>query len=225
MPVIESKVDTHSPQFRQQRADMLAKIAEFRAIEQKGRDEEETKRDRYHRRRQLLPRERVHLLLDRGSPWLELSTLCGYQMHDDKDGAQAGGNMIAGIGYVAGTRCMVIASNSAIKGGTMTAMGVQKTHRLQDIALAQKLPVLSLIESGGANLMYQAEIFIPAGRQPGPAVGGRHSADHRRPRLLHGGWCLHAGPVRLRGDGPQERQGVPGRAAAAQGRDRRDRRR
>jgi len=165
MPVIESKVDTHSPQFRQQREDMLAKIAEFRAIEQKGRDEEESKRGRYHQRRQLLPRERVHLLLDRGSPWLELSTLCGYKMHDDTDGSQAGGNLIAGIGYVSGTRCLVMASNSAIKGGTMTAFGVQKTHRLQEIALHQKLPVLSLIESGGANLLYQAEIFIPAGRQ------------------------------------------------------------
>lgn len=163
MPVIESKVDTHSAAFRQHRGDLLAKIAEFRAIEDKGRAEEETKRARYHERKQLLPRERVHLMLDRGSPWLELSTLCGYKMHDDKDGSLAGGNMITGIGYVSGVRCMVIASNSAIKGGTMTPFGVQKTLRLQQIALDQKLPVVSMIESGGANLMYQAELFIPGG--------------------------------------------------------------
>ena len=103
-------------------------------------------------------------MLDRGSPWLELSTLCGYKQHDDKDGSLAGGNMIAGIGYVSGTRCLIVASNSAIKGGTMTPWGVQKTLRLQEIALQQKLPVVSMIESGGANLLYQAEVFIPGGK-------------------------------------------------------------
>ncbi|HEX4871880.1 MAG TPA: carboxyl transferase domain-containing protein [Nevskiaceae bacterium] len=164
MPVIESRVDTLSPAFAQNREGMLACIAEWRAIEQKGRDEEESKRARYHERAQLLPRERVHLMLDRGSPWLELSTLCGYKQHDDKDGSLAGGNMIAGIGYVSGVRCLIVASNSAIKGGTMTPWGVQKTLRLQEIALQQKLPVVSMIESGGANLLYQAELFIPGGK-------------------------------------------------------------
>ncbi len=164
MPIIESKIDTHSAQFKQHREEMLAKIAEFRAIEAKGRAEEESKRERFHKRGQMLPRERVHLMLDRGSPWLELQTLCGYKMHDDKDGSLAGGNMITGIGYVSGTRCMVIASNSAIKGGTMTPWGVQKGLRIQEIALQQKLPAVSMIESGGANLMYQAELFIPGGK-------------------------------------------------------------
>ncbi|GAC1629876.1 MAG: geranyl-CoA carboxylase subunit beta [Nevskia sp.] len=163
MPAIESKIDSHNEQFKQNREEMLARIAEFRAIEDKGRVEEESKRARFHQRNQLLPRERVHLMLDRGSPWLELSTLCGYKLHDDKDGSLAGGNMIAGIGYVSGTRCLLVASNSAIKGGTMTPFGVQKTLRLQEIALNQKLPVVSMIESGGANLMYQAELFIPGG--------------------------------------------------------------
>ncbi len=164
MPIIESKVDVNSDSFAANRAGLLQFIADWRAVEQKGRDEEETKRDKYHKRKQLLPRERVHLMLDRGSPWLELSTLCGYKLHDDKDGSLAGGNMIAGIGYVSGTRCMVVASNSAIKGGTMTPFGVQKTLRLQEIALQQKLPVVSMIESGGANLLYQAELFIPGGK-------------------------------------------------------------
>jgi prepilin-type N-terminal cleavage/methylation domain-containing protein len=77
MPVIESKVDTNSAQFKQNREDLLAKIAEFRAIEAKGRAEEESKRDKFHKRGQLLPRERVHLMIDRGSPWLELQTLAG----------------------------------------------------------------------------------------------------------------------------------------------------
>jgi geranyl-CoA carboxylase beta subunit len=164
VPIIESKIDTGSAAFRQNREDMLKAIAEFRAIEAKGQAEEESKRERFHQRGQMLPRERVHRMLDRGSPWLELATLCGYRMHDDKDGSMAGGNTVTGIGYVSGARCMVMASNFAIKGGTMTPWGVQKTLRIQDIALEQKLPCVSMVESGGANLLYQAEVFIPGGR-------------------------------------------------------------
>jgi geranyl-CoA carboxylase beta subunit len=164
MPVIESKISPTSAAFKQNREDMLRLIAEFRAIEAKGRAEEESKRERFHARGQMLPRERVHRMLDRGSPWLELSTLAGYKHHDDKDGSLAGGNTIMGIGYVSGVRCLVTASNFAIKGGTMTPWGVQKTLRIQEIARQQKLPCVSMIESGGANLLYQAEVFIPGGR-------------------------------------------------------------
>jgi geranyl-CoA carboxylase beta subunit len=164
MSVIESKTDINSAQFKQNREDLLKYIADWRAIEEKGRVEEESKRERFHKRGQLLPRERVHLMLDRGSPWLEFSTLCGYKMHDDKDGSLAGGNNITGIGYVSGVRCIVSASNFAIKGGTMTPWGVQKGLRIQEIALQQKLPCVSMIESGGANLLYQAELFIPGGK-------------------------------------------------------------
>ncbi len=164
MPVIESKIDAASAQFKQNREEMLKTVAEFRAVEAKGRAEEESKRERFHKRGQVMPRERVHLMLDRGSPWLELLTLAGYKMHDDKDGSLAGGNTIIGIGYVSGTRCLVSASNFAIKGGTMTPWGVQKGLRVQEIALEQKLPTVSMVESGGANLMYQAEVFIPGGR-------------------------------------------------------------
>ncbi|MGH8504359.1 MAG: acyl-CoA carboxylase subunit beta [Stenotrophobium sp.] len=164
MSIIESKIDAGGEQFAQNRDGMLQYIADWRAIEEKGRVEEESKRERFHKRKQLLPRERVHLMLDRGSPWLELSTLCGYKMHDDKDGSLAGGNTIIGIGYVSGVRCIVSASNSAIKGGTMTPWGVQKGLRIQEIALQQKLPIVAMIESGGANLLYQAEVFIPGGK-------------------------------------------------------------
>jgi geranyl-CoA carboxylase beta subunit len=164
MAVFESKIDTRSEQFQKNREEMLKCIAEFRAVEGKVRATEESKRDKFHKRGQLLPRERVNLMLDRGSPFLELSTLAGYKMHDDKDGSLAGGNTIIGIGYVEGVRCMVSASNFAVKGGTMTPWGVQKGLRVQEIALQQKLPVVSMIESGGANLLYQAEVFIPGGR-------------------------------------------------------------
>jgi geranyl-CoA carboxylase beta subunit len=164
MTVLESRINSQDETFRANRDGMLAAVAALREVESKVRGSEEKARAKFHKRKQMLPRERLHLLLDRGSPFLELSTLCGYKMHDDRDGSLAGGNMIAGIGYVEGVRCLIVASNSAIKGGTMTPWGVQKTLRLQEIALQQKLPVVSMIESGGANLMYQAELFIPGGK-------------------------------------------------------------
>jgi len=165
MPILETRVDRSSESFRTNREQMLALIAEFRGLEQKVRDASNAKRDLFRKRGQLLPRERVALLLDRGAPWLEFSTLAGYRMHDDdgRDGVQGGGG-IAGIGYVSGIRCVVAASDSAIKGGTSTPMGVKKNLRVQQIALENKLPVVRLVESGGANLLYQGEMFVEGGR-------------------------------------------------------------
>ena len=161
--IIESKVEPSSAAFAQHRADMGARVDALRAVEAKVRDTEERARERFEKRGQILPRERVALLLDRGSPFLELSTLAGYRYHDDTDGSLAGGNAIAGIGYVSGVRVLVNASNSAIKGGTITPWGLAKGLRAQEIALENKLPLVGLIESGGANLLYQQEIFIPGG--------------------------------------------------------------
>jgi geranyl-CoA carboxylase beta subunit len=165
MPVLASRIDKNSESFRTGREQMLALIAEFRELEQQVRDASNAKRDLFRKRGQLLPRERVTLLLDRGAPWLELSTLAGYRMHDDdrRGGTQAGGG-IAGIGYVSGIRCVVAASDSAIKGGTSTPMGVKKNLRVQQIARENKLPMLRLVESGGANLLYQGEMFVEGGR-------------------------------------------------------------
>jgi len=165
MPVIDSRIDVNSESFRRNRADMLALIDEFRLLEQKVRDASNAKVATFRKRGQLLPRERLALLLDRGAPWLELSTLAGYRMHDD-DGAEniQGGGGIVGIGYVAGVRCLVTANDSAIKGGTTAPMGLKKSLRAQQIAFENKLPMVRLVESGGANLLYQAEIFVEGGR-------------------------------------------------------------
>src|SRR5271170_1969386 len=101
MPIIESRIDPNADSFRANREQMLALIEEFRALEQKVRDLSNAKRETFAKRGQLLPRERVAMLLDRGAPWLELSTLAGYRMHDDYGGAGIqGGGGIAGIGYV-----------------------------------------------------------------------------------------------------------------------------
>ena len=165
MPIIESRIDPQSESFHANREQMLALIAEFRVLEQKVRVASNARRERFRARKQLLPRERIALLLDPGAPWLELSTLAGFRMHDDDgDAGIQGGGGIAGIGYVSGIRCIVSANDSAIKGGTLTPMGVKKHLRVQEIAMQNKLPILQLVESGGANLLYQAEMFVEGGR-------------------------------------------------------------
>ncbi|WP_169543256.1 acyl-CoA carboxylase subunit beta [Sneathiella aquimaris] len=165
MPVIQSTIDTNSETFKNNRAAMLEKIEEFRGLEQRVRETSNSKKEKFEKRGQLLPRERIALLLDKGAPFLQLSTLAGLGMHDD-DGKKdvLGGGMIIGIGYVSGVRCMIKASDSAIKGGTIAPMGLEKNLRAQEIVLKNKLPVINLVESGGANLLYQAEIFIKGGQ-------------------------------------------------------------
>jgi geranyl-CoA carboxylase beta subunit len=165
MPALRSAIDPAAEGFKTNRADMLRLVEEFRALEAKVRDTSNSKQSLFTKRGQLLPRQRVALLLDRGSPFLELATLAGLGMHDD-DGVENvfGGGLIVGIGYVCGVRCLISASDSAIKGGTIAPMGLKKSLRAQEIALNNKLPIVSLIESGGANLAYQAEIFVEGGR-------------------------------------------------------------
>jgi geranyl-CoA carboxylase beta subunit len=165
MAALESRVDTASDGFRANRAAMLALVDEFRALEDQVRRTSNAKKEQFKQRGQLLPRERVALLLDKGSPFLELSTLAGLGMHDD-DGKEnvLGGGVIDGIGYVSGVRCLISASDSAIKGGTTAPMGLKKKLRCQEIARDNKLPLIQLVESGGANLNYQAQIFVEGGQ-------------------------------------------------------------
>lgn len=164
MPILETELNTHGDEFKANRAHMQNLVDEFRAIEAKVKATEEKARAKFEKRGQLLPRERIEHLLDAGSPFIELMSLAGYQMHDDKDGSTAGGGIIAGIGYVTGARCLVVANNSAIKGGTISPAGLKKSLRLHEIAAQNKLPVITLSESGGANLTYAAEIFVEGAR-------------------------------------------------------------
>lgn len=165
MAVWRSAIETGADSYRQNRADMLALVEGFRKLEQRVRDTSNARRPVFEKRGQITPRDRIAHLLDRGAAFLEISTLCGYQMHDD-DGAEniMGGGFIAGIGSIAGIRCLITASDSGIKGGTIAPMGLRKSLRAQEIAYRNKLPVVNLVESGGANLNYQAEIFVDGGR-------------------------------------------------------------
>jgi len=165
MPALASRLDPDSAAFRANAKRMHERLARVQALQAQVVAESESKRARFEQRGQLLPRERVARLLDRGSGFLELSPLAGLGMHDD-DGRKSvlGGGAIVGIGTVAGKHVLVSASDSAVKGGTVAPMGLRKGLRAQQIALENKLPLLALVESGGANLMYQAEIFVDGGR-------------------------------------------------------------
>jgi geranyl-CoA carboxylase beta subunit len=159
----ETKISTNTDSFRQNREDHLALIREFRELEAKIEAHSARALPKFRQRGQLLPRERVNLLLDRGAPFLELSTLCGYKMHDDDGDKSIAGAGICGIGFIGGTRCMIFANNSAIRGGAVSPMGVDKGHRVQQLAIENKLPFVQLIESAGANLFRQADMFVRGG--------------------------------------------------------------
>ncbi|MEW5879025.1 MAG: carboxyl transferase domain-containing protein [Pseudomonadota bacterium] len=170
MPKIESCLDTGSEAFAANRAHMLAQLGHLRAAEARTRARSAHAGPRFAARGQLLPRERVELLLDPGAPWLELSTLAGWCQEDDAaarapDKTVAGGGLIAGIGYVAGCRCMVVADDAGIDAGALQPMGLEKFQRAQEIALENRLPFVHLVESAGANLLaYRVEHFIRGGK-------------------------------------------------------------
>src|SRR5206468_5889557 len=154
-----------SPIAQQRCEAMLARVRALRALEQRAVEKSAEAGSVFEKRGQLLPRERVGLLLDPGEPFLPLANLAGY-LQDTKDAEASvpGGGMITGIGFVRGVRCMVVASDSGIEAGAIQAMGLEKILRAQEIALANKLPFLHLVESAGANLMrYRVEGFVQGG--------------------------------------------------------------
>jgi len=150
---------------QQRREAMLARVGQLRALEQRAAEKSAEARPVFEKRGQLLPRERVGLLLDPGMPYLPLCTLGGYlQDTKDADASVPGGGMIAGIGFVRGVRCMVVASDSGIDAGAIQAMGLDKILRVQELALQNRLPFIHLVESAGANLMkYRVEGFVHGG--------------------------------------------------------------
>lgn len=160
-----SSRNAQGPVAQQRRVAMLARIQHWRMLEQRAADKSAAARPVFDQRGQLLPRERVGLLLDPGMPWLPLCSLAGYpQDTRDADASVPGGGIIAGIGFVSGVRCMVVASDSGIDAGAIQPMGLEKILRVQDIALQHKLPFLHLVESAGANLMrYRVEGFVHGG--------------------------------------------------------------
>jgi geranyl-CoA carboxylase beta subunit len=163
--VIQNTIATGGDAFHANRDGMLKLIARIRALEERTRAASLAAKDRFHARGQLLPRERVALVLDPGSAFIELSTLAGYSFDvPDREKSVPGGGVIAGIGFVSGIRCMVSANDAGIDAGALQPFGLDKTLRVQELALENKLPYVQLVESAGANLLrYRVEDFVRGG--------------------------------------------------------------
>ena len=163
MAVFESGIDTHAESYRHNVEIMAAAVDEFRGIEKRVLERAEAKAPVYEKRGYMPPRERLSQLLDPGAPFLELSSLCGYLQDQDKDGSFAGGSVIAGIGTIEGTRCAVMVDDFLTKGGIITRLGGDKRMRMQNISMSEKIPLVTLAQSGGGNLTTVGEIFGPSG--------------------------------------------------------------
>jgi 3-methylcrotonyl-CoA carboxylase beta subunit len=157
MPAIETRLDTRDPTFAANREALAALVtdleARIREIELGG---DEAARSRHAGRGKLLPRDRVRALIDPGSPFLELSQLAAYGMYEDNIAAAG---IITGIGRVSGRECVIVCNDATVKGGTYYPMTVKKHLRAQDIARENNLPCIYLVDSGGANLPNQTEVF------------------------------------------------------------------
>jgi geranyl-CoA carboxylase beta subunit len=164
-PRFESRLNPNSIEAVQRREALLARLDEWRALEQRAADASAKSLPMFEKRGQLLPRQRVALLLDAGRPWLPLCPLAAYGVDNpDLDKSIPGAGVIAGIGWISGVRCVVVANDSGINAGAMQAMSGEKTWRAQDIALQNRLPFVYLVESAGANLMrYRVEGFVRGG--------------------------------------------------------------
>ncbi len=170
MAVFASRVAVAGEEFRANRAGMLALVEQLRGLERRAVTASARSADRFATRGQLLPRDRLARVLDPGAPFLALQSLAGYAMNDDgsdadRDTSVPGANQLAGIGFVTGARCVVVVTDSGISAGALSAPGIGKVLRAQEIAAANRLPFVHLVESAGANLTaYKVDGFVNGGR-------------------------------------------------------------
>ena len=157
MPILSSTINPQSDAFRANRESMDGLAQDLAKKRQEAaRGGPDKARDRHIKRGKLLPRDRVMRLIDPGSPFLELAPLAANGMYDD---AIHGAGLITGIGRVEGHECMVVCNDATIKGGTYYPMTVKKHLRAQEVARENRLPCIYLVDSGGANLPNQTEVF------------------------------------------------------------------
>ena len=157
MPIISSQINPRDADFKANQAHMAELVADLRAkvarIEEGGG---ERARNRHLGRGKLLPRDRIETLIDRGTPFLEFSQLAAWDMYDDFIAASG---LITGIGRVSGHECVIICNDATVKGGTYYPVTVKKQLRAQEIARQNNLPCIYLVDSGGANLPNQDDVF------------------------------------------------------------------
>jgi acetyl-CoA carboxylase carboxyltransferase component len=158
--VLGTRLDPRSDDYQTNRAAMEEKLVEFEALQERARLGGGEKYIKRHRDRgKLLARERIELLIDRDSPFLELSTLAAWGT--DKN---IGANMVTGIGVIEGVECAILAHDPTSQAGSMNRYSIAKSLRIMDIARENRLPMINLVESGGADLPDQAEVFIVGGK-------------------------------------------------------------
>ncbi|XP_061389764.1 probable methylcrotonoyl-CoA carboxylase beta chain, mitochondrial [Musca vetustissima] len=156
--VLPTAVDRNSAEFKENEKDMSNLVNELRSITSEVLTGGGAKAiERHTSRGKLLARERINKLLDKGSPFLELSTLAGYQLYGSE--VVNSGGIVTGIGRVCGTECVVVANDATVKGGSYYPITVKKHLRAQEIAQENRLPCIYLVDSGGANLPRQDEVF------------------------------------------------------------------
>jgi len=156
-PRIDSKISLDGEEFRARAAHNCALAEKLRAdVAEAAKGGPEKHRERHVSRGKLLPRDRVERLLDPGSPFLEIGQLAACDMYDSE---VPGGGIIAGIGRVSGRQVMIVCNDATVKGGTYYPLTVKKHLRAQEIAEQNRLPCVYLVDSGGANLPHQAEVF------------------------------------------------------------------
>ncbi|KAJ9145553.1 Carboxyl transferase [Coniochaeta hoffmannii] len=156
--VIKSNVDTTSPEYLENSKLMDAAVSRLTSLTQKVHQGGSPKaREKHLARKKMLPRDRVTALIDPGTTFLELSPLAGHELYPEAD-VPAGG-IITGIGVVEGVSCVVVANDSTVKGGTYYPITVKKHLRAQAVAQENRLPCIYLVDSGGANLPHQADVF------------------------------------------------------------------
>jgi len=163
--VFTSKISSASPSYEKNRQDMLALVAQLRQLEKRTVDLSNKRRPVFEERGQIPPHDRLARLLDPGLPFLQLHSLANYLVEDENpETSVPGANVIAGIGYIKGVRCLVWIDDSGIRAGSYTQTTNAMVLSIQEIAKRQKLPVIHLVESAGADLMrFTVENWILAG--------------------------------------------------------------
>ncbi|MEP0201465.1 MAG: carboxyl transferase domain-containing protein [Halioglobus sp.] len=165
MPVFNSKINTSSDGFRKNRQEMLELVDTLDELNSRGAILSAKRAARFEARGQLLPRERLARLLDPGMPFMAIGNIAGYLLDsDDPARSLPGSTIIAGIGFIAGVRCVVVVDDSGIQAGSLTTAGAYRITRSEEIALQQKLPFVHLVESAGGDLLnYTVEGFSKGG--------------------------------------------------------------
>ncbi|MDO9461618.1 MAG: carboxyl transferase domain-containing protein, partial [Alphaproteobacteria bacterium] len=157
MAVLSSIINTRGDAFRENAAHMDGLVADLRAkVAVTSLGGNTKSRERHVSRGKLLPRDRIENLIDPGAPFLEFSQLAAYGMYEDDI---HGAGILTGVGRVAGQECVVVCNDATIKGGTYYPITVKKHLRAQEVAMENHLPCIYLVDSGGANLPNQADIF------------------------------------------------------------------